>query len=94
MFEEALRFYGTPLDLSVTYRSNIMVGFETSSFCLYVERAPTLELVFEFNASNLSETKETLLAAGCRVESEDPSRPNCYIRDPFGLIFNIAERGK
>jgi hypothetical protein len=25
------------------------------------------------------------------VEDEDPKIPHCYMRDPFGIIFNLAE---
>jgi hypothetical protein len=31
------------------------------------------------------------MKAGCRVEDEDPKIPHCYMRDPFGIIFNLAE---
>jgi hypothetical protein len=33
-----------------------------------------------------------LLAAGCSLVEEDPVVPRCYIRDPHGLVFNIAQR--
>jgi hypothetical protein len=33
-----------------------------------------------------------LVENGCRIEIEDPRVPRCYVRDPFGLIFNIAEK--
>jgi hypothetical protein len=35
--------------------------------------------------------KSRLLAAGCTVVEEAPAVPRCYIRDPFGLVFNIEE---
>lgn len=40
---------------------------------------------------NLEEAKAELLAKGCRIEAEDPRVPRCYVRDPYGLIFNLAE---
>lgn len=89
---EATRFYETVLGLCVTSRSETMIGFETGSFCLYVEKGPAYGPVFEFYVPDLGKAKEQLVAAGCRVEAEDPSIPRCYVRDPFGLIFNLAER--
>ena len=89
---EAVRFYETELGLLVIHRSETLVGLETGSFCLYVEKGPSYGPVFEFYVANLAAAKEKLVAAGCRVEAEDPSIPRCYIRDPFGLIFNLAER--
>ena len=89
---EAVRFYETVLGLRVNHRGETLVGLETGSFCLYVEKGPSYGPVFEFIVSDLAAAKEQLIAAGCRVEAEDPSIPRCYIRDPFGLIFNLAVR--
>ena len=47
--------------------------------------------VFDFLVANAQDTKERLLAAGCSVVEENPSVPRCYIRDPFGLVFNIEQ---
>ncbi len=89
---EATHFYGEVFGLSVSPRSQSLVGFETGAFCLYVEKGPAYGPVFEFLVPDLEAAKKTLVAAGCRIENDDPSVPRCYMRDPFGLIFNIAER--
>jgi hypothetical protein len=34
--------------------------------------------------------KNKLLANGCALLEEDPNLPRCYLRDRFGLIFNIT----
>jgi hypothetical protein len=47
--------------------------------------------VFEFLAPDLSAARRRLLAAGCVIEEENSSLPRCYIRDPFGLVFNIGQ---
>lgn len=88
----ATHFYGTVLGLPVTHRSERLVGFETGSFCLYVEPGPTPGPVFEFQVPDLPAARQQLLAAGCRVVEEDPALPRCYLRDPFGLVFNLAGR--
>jgi predicted enzyme related to lactoylglutathione lyase len=92
VFNDAVSFYEAVLGLRVTHRSETLVGFETGSFCLYVEKGPSYGPVFEFYVSDLAIAKEKPVAAGCCVESEDSSIPRCYVRDPFGLIFNLAER--
>jgi catechol 2,3-dioxygenase-like lactoylglutathione lyase family enzyme len=92
VFHDAVGFYEAVLGLRVIHRSEKLVGLETGSFCLYVEKGPSYGPVFEFYVSDLAIAKEKLVAAGCRIENEDPSVPRCYIRDPFGLIFNLAER--
>jgi catechol 2,3-dioxygenase-like lactoylglutathione lyase family enzyme len=58
----------------------------------YVEKGPAFGPVFEFYVADLEAAKTKLLAAGCRIEQEDPSVPRCYVRDPYGLIFNLAEK--
>jgi catechol 2,3-dioxygenase-like lactoylglutathione lyase family enzyme len=89
--DAAVRFYKNVLGLRATHNSKTLVGFETGSFCLYLEKGPAYGPVFEFCVADFAAVKKKLLAAGCRVENEDPTIPRCYLRDPFGLIFNLAE---
>lgn len=89
-WDEATQFYELTLGLPVSYRSPDLVGFETGSFSLYVERGSRRGPVFEFLVSDVQSTKHQLVAAGCTVEEEDPALPRCYLRDPFGLVFNIG----
>lgn len=90
--QEATRFYETVLGLPISHRSPGLVGFETGSFCLYVEQGPAYGPVFELYVPDLEGAKRDLVAAGCRIESEVPSVPRCYVRDPFGVLFNLSER--
>jgi hypothetical protein len=79
----------------VVYRSEDLVGFETGSFLPYLERTKSSESghgpVFEFLVPDLAAARQRLLAAGCVIEEENSSVPRCYIRDPFGLVFNIGQ---
>lgn len=94
-WDRALDFYGSVLSLPVVYRSEDLVGFETGSFLLYLERARSPESghgpVFEFLVPELDAARQRLLAAGSVIEEENISLPRCYIRDPFGLVFNIGQ---
>jgi catechol 2,3-dioxygenase-like lactoylglutathione lyase family enzyme len=92
-FKDAVHFYENVLGLPVALRDETMLGFETGSFNLYVEKGPPHGAVFEFFVPDLEAAKQTLVAAGCRITEEDPDLPRCYIRDPFGLMFNLNERG-
>jgi catechol 2,3-dioxygenase-like lactoylglutathione lyase family enzyme len=90
---EATRFYETVLGLPVSHRSAGMVGFETGSFQLFVEEgAPAHGPVFELRVPDVAAERDRLVAAGCTVVEEDPSVPRCYLRDPYGLVFNL-DRG-
>jgi predicted enzyme related to lactoylglutathione lyase len=89
---EALAFYENVMGLKVTHRSDTLMGFETGSFCLYVDKGPAYGPVFEFHVPDLEAAKKALTATGCKIEQEDPSIPRCYMRDPFGLVFNLNQR--
>jgi catechol 2,3-dioxygenase-like lactoylglutathione lyase family enzyme len=91
-WQRALDFYGSILGLPVAYRDDQLVGFETGAFRLYVEPGSEHGPVFEFLVPDLPAARARLLAAGCSVLEEDAALPRCYVRDPFGMVFNIAQR--
>jgi predicted enzyme related to lactoylglutathione lyase len=93
-FDEAARFYESVPGLKKFLDGESMAGFETGAFRLFVERGPAHGPVFDFLVSDLQAAKAALLAAGCAVIEEDPALPRCYIRDPYGLTFNIEQSDK
>jgi catechol 2,3-dioxygenase-like lactoylglutathione lyase family enzyme len=90
-FEEAKAFYGQVLQLPVAYESDALVGYEAGNFRLYVEKGSDLGVVFDFIVPDAVKAREKLIAAGCEVFEEEPNVPRIYVRDPFGLLFNIAQ---
>jgi catechol 2,3-dioxygenase-like lactoylglutathione lyase family enzyme len=90
--EVASRFYQEKLGLSVFMKEEAIIGLEAGAFRLFLERGPAFGPVFEFFVDDLDVARAELTAAGCRIEADDPSVPKCYLRDPFGLTFNIARR--
>jgi len=88
---EATNFYGSVLGLPVAHRSETLMGFETGAFCLYVEKGKKHGPVFEFLVPDVQAAKRKLIAAGCTVVEENASSPRCYIRDPYGLVFNLGK---
>jgi len=90
---KASKFYGSVLGLPVACKSKTMLGFETGSFMLYVEKGKPHGPVFEMLVPDVQAAKRRLVAAGCRVMEEDASVPRCYIRDPYGLVFNLGQAG-
>jgi uncharacterized protein YndB with AHSA1/START domain/predicted enzyme related to lactoylglutathione lyase len=90
-WERAIEFYRSVLGLPVTHRGEQLVGFESGAFCLYVERGREHGPVFEFLVPDVQAARARLLAAGCTLLEEDASLPRCYLRDPFGLAFNIGK---
>ena len=87
----ALNFYEKVLGFPITERAKTIVGFETGAFCLYVERGKEHGPVFDFLVPDIQEAKRQLVAAGCTIIEENPAVPRCYIKDPYGLVFNIEQ---
>jgi catechol 2,3-dioxygenase-like lactoylglutathione lyase family enzyme len=91
-FDEAIRFYETVLGLRVVHRDAALVGFDAGSFRLYLEKGPPHGPVFDFLVPAKPAAKQALLAAGCVLVEEDANLPRCYLRDPYGLVFNVDDR--
>jgi hypothetical protein len=68
----------------------MVVGFETRSFCLFVERGSREGPVFEYLTSDVQQATLLLLEAGCTLIEEDPALPRCYVRDRVGMVFNVG----
>jgi len=90
--KSAADFYQNVLGLSMFMREEAMIGLETGGFRLFLDKAEPYGPVFEFKVADLETAKTRLVAAGCRIENDDPSVPRCYVRDPYGLIFNVAQK--
>jgi catechol 2,3-dioxygenase-like lactoylglutathione lyase family enzyme len=89
-WEEALRFYQTVLGFTLASRAPGMAGLETGAFRLYVEAGEAHAPVFDFLVADVEATRDRLLAAGCTLIEENPALPRCYLRDPFGVVFNLG----
>jgi catechol 2,3-dioxygenase-like lactoylglutathione lyase family enzyme len=90
-WSDAVTFYRTVLGLPLAYEQPTMVGFETGAFRLYVEKGPEHPPVFELLAADFETATGKLIAAGCTIVEEDPKLPRCYLRDPYGFTFNLAQ---
>ena len=55
-----------------------------------IERGPALGPVLEVTVEDVEEAKSRLVRNGCEIIKDEPDFPRCYIRDPFGLIYNLT----
>jgi catechol 2,3-dioxygenase-like lactoylglutathione lyase family enzyme len=90
--ETAAAFYERLLGLTVFMREPTMIGLESGAFRLFLDKAEPYGPVLEFKVVDFEAAKQGLVSAGCLIENEDASVPRCYVRDPYGLIFNIAQK--
>jgi hypothetical protein len=84
-------YYAGELGFPIVLDTDSMVGFDTGAVTLYYERGETGSPVFEFFVDDVGQAKSRLVAAGCQIVEEDASLPRAYLRDRFGLVFNITE---
>jgi len=45
--------------------------------------------VLEVTVEDGAEAKVRLVASGCEIVKDEPEFPRCYVKDPFGLIYNL-----
>jgi hypothetical protein len=57
---------------------------------LFIEQGPPLGPVLEVTVQNVEEAKIRLLKQGCVIVKDEPDVPRCYVRDPYGLIYNLT----
>jgi hypothetical protein len=69
-----------------------MVGLHGPHINLFIEPGPPLGgPVFEVTVKSVKEAKARLRKKGCRVVKDEPDFPRCYVKDPYGLIYNLTE---
>jgi len=89
--EIAAAFYIRELGFTVTGRSTDLISLEGPQINLYIERGPALGPVLELlHLGDLGATRRRLEAAGCTIIKDEPEFPRCYVKDPFGLIYNLS----
>lgn len=88
----AVKRHYTTLGLPVVLETDRIVGFDAGELTLFFERGEPNGPVFEFNVSDVQKAKDDLLAAGCTLVEENPDIPRVYLRDQFGLVFNLNEK--
>jgi catechol 2,3-dioxygenase-like lactoylglutathione lyase family enzyme len=87
---QAQEFYETILGFKVTHETDAMLRVDTGAIRLFVEKGEAHGPVFDFLVRDVQAAKTGLLAAGCVLVEENASIPRCYLRDPFGLVFNLG----
>jgi len=88
--KRAAKFYVEQLGFSVTGETPQMVSLHGPHINLFIERGPRLGPVLEVTVKDLKEAKRRLVKKGCKIVKDEPKFPRCYVKDPFGLIYNLT----
>jgi catechol 2,3-dioxygenase-like lactoylglutathione lyase family enzyme len=85
----AAAFYVEHLGFRITGEDPGMISLHGAHINLFIERGPALGPVLEVTVENVQEVARRLVENGCRVVKDEPEFPRCYVRDPYGLIYNL-----
>lgn len=83
-------FYVTHLRFEITDEKPDLISLRGEHINLFIERGPTLGPVLEVTVDSVEEAKLRLVKSGCEVIKDEPDFPRCYIKDPFGLVYNLT----
>ena len=86
----AASFYVQQLGFKITDETAQMISLHGQHINLFIERGPALGPVFEVTVESVEEAKIRLLKNGCAIVKDEPDFPRCYLKDPFGLIYNLT----
>ena len=87
---EAASFYVEQLGFLITAEGNEMISLHGKHINLFIERGPALGPVLEVTVKNVQDATRRLVENGCEVVKDEPEFPRIYIKDPYGLIYNLT----
>ena len=88
--KSAALFYVTQLGFEITEETPNMVSLHGAHINFFIERGPVLGGVLEVTVDSVAEAKLRLVKNGCEIVKDEPDFPRCYVKDPFGLIYNLT----
>ena len=88
--KKAALFYVEHLGFEITDKKTNMISLHGRHINLFVEKGPALGPVLEVTVDNVEQAKLRLVKNGCEIIKDEPDFPRCYLKDPFGLIYNLT----
>jgi len=89
--KKAAFFYVKQLGFEITGETPNLISLHGANINLFIERGPALGPVLEVTVDSVEEAKTRLVQNGCEIVKDEPDFPRCYVRDPFGLIYNLTK---
>ena len=85
-------FYETVMELELVNSTDKQLVFKTcDSFFYVIHDSDWTGTVLEFCVDDLDASRDRLGSKGCRVIKWEGKGKDCYLKDPFGMIFNLWE---
>jgi len=89
--DRAVEFYQKVMGLEVVKRDKESVEFRAGQFRLFLDEGHLMGPIMEFLVPHLEAAKVELMEAGCEVVQWEGEGGRCYMRDPFGFVFNLYQ---
>jgi catechol 2,3-dioxygenase-like lactoylglutathione lyase family enzyme len=89
---KAASFYVEHLGFEITEEMPDLVSLHGKHINLFIERGPALGPVLEVTVDSVAAAKARLVDNGCEIVKDEPDFPRCYVKDPFGLIYNLTSQ--
>ena len=67
-----------------------MISLHGDHINFFIEQGPALGPVLEVTVASVKKAKLQLVEKGCAIVKNEPDFPRCYVKDPFGLIYNLT----
>jgi hypothetical protein len=83
-------FYVDQLGFETTEETPEIISLHGPHINLFIERGLALGPVLEVTVDSVEAAKLRLVKNGCEVIKDEPKFPRCYLKDPFGLIYNLT----
>jgi Glyoxalase-like domain len=88
--KSAASFYVETLGFEITGEEPRMISLHGKHINLFIEQGPGLGPVLEVSVDSVEAAKLRLVAKGCKVVKDEPEFPRCYVKDGYGLIYNLT----
>jgi len=91
-FSEAVHFYNQVIGFEIRSQESSTADLDASPLNLFVDDDIELQgPVMELFVDDLEAARKELVANGCKVLRWRGKGQDCYIQDPFGVIYNVWE---
>ena len=90
-FDRAVDFYENTLGFKRVSNEHGWVEFRNGHARWFVGEGEPIGPVMELNVPDVEKAREELVAKGCTVVVWEGAGKDCYIRDPFGFLFNLFQ---
>jgi hypothetical protein len=88
--KNAASLYVDCLGFEISDEAPDLVSLHGPHVNLFIERGPALGPVLEVTVPNVEEARLRLVKQGCEIIKDEPDFPRCYVRDPYGVIYNLT----